>query len=64
MEMKYLRYCDFASPLHNLVMAMARTSITIGRLRIRLPRVKDMGERSEEERNEIWALSMKCIDYE
>lgn len=64
METKYLRYCDFADPLHNIVMAMARTAINAGKLRIRLPRIKEVKDLSEKEREAIWTQSLKIIDYD
>jgi hypothetical protein len=65
MERKYLRYCDFADPLHQLTMAMARAGVAGGRLRIRLPRarMKVDVDMPEEERKQIWALANKILDY-
>ena len=63
METKYLRYCDFADPLHNLVMAMGRGAMNSGRLRIRLPRAKAIKNLPENERREIWTIANKIIDY-
>ena len=63
MEMKYLRYCDFANPVHQITSAMLRGAIMSGRLRIRLPRAKAMKELPEEERKKVWEISNKIIDY-
>jgi hypothetical protein len=63
MESKYLRYCDFVNPVHQLTMAMARSGINGGRLRVRLPRAKDVGSLSEADRKELWDIANRIIDY-
>ena len=60
MEMKYLRYCDFAVPLHNLVMAMCRTAISSGRLRLKLPKVKNADNETTQQRAEVWYVLEVC----
>lgn len=62
-ELKYLRYCEFLNPVHNLTQAMTRGAITAGRLRVRLGRAREMKTIPEEERTEIWELARKMIDY-
>jgi len=63
MESKYLRYCDFANPVHMLTMAMARSGINGGRLRIRLPRAKSATDLPEADRKDIWEIANKVLDY-
>ncbi|KAK5170636.1 uncharacterized protein LTR77_005225 [Saxophila tyrrhenica] len=63
METKYLRYCDFANPIHLLTMAMARSGINGGRLRVRLPRAKASQDLPDSERREIWSIANKILDY-
>lgn len=62
-ELKYLRYCEFLNPLHNLTQAMARGAITAGRLRVRLGRARETKTLPDKEREEIWELARKIIDY-
>lgn len=62
-ELKYLRYCEFLNPLHNLTQAMTRGAITAGRLRVRLGRARELKTIPENERQEIWELARKMIDY-
>lgn len=63
-ERKYLRYCEFVNPLHQVTMAMARAGINGGRLRVRLNRAKTKGtEISDAERKDIWTIANKIIDY-
>lgn len=64
METKYLRYCDFANPLHCLVMALCRTAVNAGKLRIRLPRAQATKDLPEKDREAIWKQSVKIIDYD
>lgn len=65
METKYLRYCDFANPVHTLTMGLARSACTSGKLRIRLPRAKSKGANiSESDRREIWHIANKILDYD
>ncbi len=63
MESKYLRYCDFANPLHQVTMAMARAGINGGRLRIRLARSRAGQDVSDQERKEIWEIANRVLDY-
>ena len=63
-ETKYLRYCDFANPLHVLTMAMARTSVNAGRLRVRLPHMKNLKDVPEEEKKQLWIAANKILDYD
>lgn len=64
METKYLRFCDFADPLHNLVGLMARTAANSGRLRIRLSQAKRTPNLPAEERKELWILAERLVDYD
>ena len=64
METKYLRYCDFANPVHHLTMAMLRSAVNSGRLRIRLTRAKGMKDLPDEERRKVWTIANKIIDYD
>lgn len=61
---KFLRYCDVAThPSHFLVSIMARASISVARLRVRLPRVRS-GAVGEVERREIYDLATRVMDYD
>lgn len=62
-ELKYLRYCEFLNPLHNLTQAMTRGAMTAGRLRVRLGRARELKVLPEDDRKEIWDLAKKIIDY-
>lgn len=62
-ELKYLRYCEFLNPVHSLTQAMTRGAITAGRLRVRLGRAREMKVVPEDERNTIWDLARRIIDY-
>lgn len=62
-ELKYLRYCEFLNPLHNLTQAMARGAITAGRLRVRLGHAREVKNITDEEREEIWEQTKKIMDY-
>ena len=63
METNYLRYCDFVNPLHCLTMAMCRGAMSVGKLRMRLPRAKNK-DITDEERRELWTLANKVLDYD
>lgn len=63
-ETNYIRYCDFANPLHNAVMALCRGALNGGKLRIRLPRIKALKQLPEDERDKMWTISTKMMDLE
>jgi len=62
LESKFFRYCDFVKPLHCLTLAMGREAMAIGRLRLRLPRVRDEVNASIEERRELFNLAVRALD--
>ncbi len=60
---KYLRYCDPTEPMHYTVMVGARAAILNARLRTRLIRVK-RGIASVSEKNEVFTMALKLLDYD
>lgn len=64
MELKYLRYCDWANPIHIMTMGMIRGSLCSGKLRLRLSRAKRLQDVPDDERRQIWSLAMRMIDYD
>ncbi|KAI5360319.1 hypothetical protein Slin14017_G098800 [Septoria linicola] len=60
-EDMYLRYCEFANPLHLLTNLATRSALNAMRLRIRLPRLNDRPD-TEEHRRERLQLSVKILD--
>jgi hypothetical protein len=64
LETKYVRYCDFSNPLHNLTSVMCRGVVNSGRLRIRMPRAKATKNLPEDEKKEIWSIVNKMLDLD
>jgi len=66
LEDNYLRYCDPVLPLHLLSIIMARSAILVLWLRARHPRQSpDKGaSMTEEERETLFAKSLKYLEYE
>lgn len=60
---KYLRYCDPSEPMHYTIMVGARAAILNARLRTRLIRVK-RGIASVSEKNEVFTMALKLLDYD
>ena len=60
-EEKYIRYCDVVNPLHFLTVGLARSAITVMRLRIWLPKVRNQTA-TNAERREMFRLSQKILD--
>jgi hypothetical protein len=63
LEENFFRYCDFVEPLHCLTLAMGRGALTNARLRLRLPALKINEEGQEGEREQIWNMALKVLDY-
>ncbi|EXJ89221.1 hypothetical protein A1O3_02287 [Capronia epimyces CBS 606.96] len=60
-ELKYLRYCDIADPLHFLTLGMVRSAANIVRLHSRMSRLMNKGL-DDHERRQLCALAHKILD--
>ncbi|KAF2770597.1 hypothetical protein EJ03DRAFT_310150 [Teratosphaeria nubilosa] len=63
LESKFFRYCDFVEPLHCLTLAMGRGAMSMARLRLRLPRMRTEAHMNLEERQLVYALALRVMDY-
>jgi hypothetical protein len=65
-ETKFLRYCDYSIPLHQLTIIVARSIIASMKLMSHHPRHRpDKGAAmSAEEKDYLFGLSMKIIEYD
>ena len=62
-EMKYLRYCDPAQPLHLMTMLLGRSSLNVARfLRNHPRRWASLEQTPIEERQWIWEICMKLLE--
>ncbi|WPB02089.1 uncharacterized protein RHO25_006723 [Cercospora beticola] len=57
----YLRYCEFANPLHLLTNLATRSALNAMRLRVRLPRLNERPD-TDDSRRERLRLSCKILD--
>lgn len=62
MEDKYIRYCDISDPMHCLTLSMARGSLCVARLRVRMSQSRGKPI-PPEERAEIVELAHKVLDH-
>lgn len=60
-EERYLRYCEFANPLHLLTNLATRSALNAMRLRVRLPKLNDTPD-TDQNRKERLQLSYKILD--
>lgn len=60
-EELYLRYCDFATPLHLLTNLATRSALNAMRLRVRLPNLNNFPD-TDQYRRERLQLSCKILD--
>lgn len=62
LEGKYLRFCDWAEPLHAMVVAIARISISATRLRLRIAKFRQTSNYRDS--IGLFKLAMKILDYD
>ena len=64
LEMKYLRYCDPLIPLHFISSIVGRSILCQMRLKAHQPQLGRGAAGTEEERNMLFANSLKMIEYD